>query len=217
MDNRSLLDGALTALDKALKAVITTPSAARPIPHAVANQAENAPEVCLSEAERAHAAGLMRVNHAGEVAAQALYHGQSIFAQGSEIKQMLRQAAREEADHLAWCDQRLRELGSRPSLLGPVWYAGGFIIGALAAKFGDSVSLGFISETEKQVEGHIDSHLKQLPSADARSRAILEAMRRDEITHGAAARAAGGAELTPAVIAAMRASSKVMTTASYWL
>jgi ubiquinone biosynthesis monooxygenase Coq7 len=159
----------------------------------------------------------MRVNHAGEVAAQALYHGQAAFAARPEVRTLLEEAAREEADHLAWCEQRLRELGSRPSLLGPLWYAGSFAIGAAAALAGDRASLGFVSETERQVEGHIGSHLERLPAHDARSRAILEAMRSDEIEHGAEARAAGGVELPPPVRAAMRATAKVMTTTSYWL
>jgi ubiquinone biosynthesis monooxygenase Coq7 len=159
----------------------------------------------------------MRVNHAGEVAAQALYHGQAAFARRPEVRDMLLQAAREEADHLAWCDQRLRELDSRPSVLGPLWYAGSFAIGAAAAVAGDSVSLGFVSETERQVEGHIDSHLDKLPPQDVRSRAVLEQMRSDEMAHGAAARAAGGVELPPPVQTAMRATARVMTTTSYWL
>lgn len=130
---------------------------------------------------------------------------------------MLLRAAREEADHLAWCDQRLRELDSRPSVLGPLWYAGSFAIGAAAAVVGDAISLGFVSETERQVEGHIDSHLEKLPAADSRSRAVLEQMRADEIAHGAAARAAGGVELPPPVQSTMRATARVMTTTSYWL
>jgi ubiquinone biosynthesis monooxygenase Coq7 len=129
---------------------------------------------------------------------------------------MLLQAAREEADHLAWCEQRLKELGSRPSLLGPLWYAGSFAIGAAAAVAGDRISLGFVSETEKQVEGHIDSHLQRLPQADTRSRAVLEVMRGDEIAHGVAARDAGGTELPPPVRDAMQATAKVMTSTSYW-
>lgn len=175
------------------------------------------PEAPLDDAERREAASLMRVNHAGEVAAQALYHGQAAFAARPEVRDWLLQAAREEADHLAWCDQRLRELGSRPSLLGPLWYAGSFAIGVAAGLAGDRVSLGFVSETERQVEGHIDSHLERLPAADARSRAVLRVMRDDEAAHGAAARAAGGTGLPPPVRQAMRATAKVMTTTSRWL
>ena len=135
----------------------------------------------------------MRVNHTGEVAAQALYHGQAFVARSDGTREMLLQAAREETDHLAWCETRLAELQSRPSLLNPLWYGGSFAIGALAAALGDRISLGFVAETERQVEGHLDVHLARLPASDARSRAILEAMRADEIQHGAAATAAGGA------------------------
>jgi ubiquinone biosynthesis monooxygenase Coq7 len=159
----------------------------------------------------------MRVTHAGEVAAQALYHGQAAFARTPELRDMLLQAAREEADHLAWCQQRLGELDARPSLLGPLWYAGSFAIGAVAASLGDRISLGFVAETERQVEGHIDDHLGRLPQADARSRAILEAMRHDEIVHGESARNAGGTELPAPAREAMRATSHVMTFTSYWV
>jgi len=195
--------------------VLATPTAARPIPTPAGGTA--APDASLSEAERRESANLMRVNHSGEVAAQALYHGQALFAWRPEVRDMLLRAAREEADHLAWCDQRLRELGSRPSVLGPLWYVGSFAIGASVAVVSDTVSLGFVSETEKQVEGHIDSHLDKLPANDERSRAVLEQMRADEIAHGAAARNAGGVDLPPPVKSAMRATARVMTRASYWL
>ncbi|NBR16419.1 MAG: 2-polyprenyl-3-methyl-6-methoxy-1,4-benzoquinone monooxygenase [Gammaproteobacteria bacterium] len=199
MSNDSPIDNLLVSVDRALRAVFATPTAARPVPRPAAG-VPGADETTLSAAERRESASLMRVNHAGEVAAQALYHGQAVFA-----------------DHLAWCDQRLRELGSRPSVLGPLWYAGSFAIGAAAAVAGDAISLGFVSETERQVEGHIDSHLEKLPTGDTRSRAVLEQMRADEMAHGAAARAAGGAELPPPVQSAMRATARVMTTTSYWL
>jgi ubiquinone biosynthesis monooxygenase Coq7 len=159
----------------------------------------------------------MRVNHAGEVAAQALYHGQALLAREGPTREFLLQAAREESDHLAWCDARLAELGSRPSLLNPLWYAGSFAIGALAASFGDRASLGFVAETERQVEGHLDDHLARLPREDARSRAVLEAMRRDESGHGTRARDAGGAALPLPVREAMRATARLMTRASYWI
>lgn len=171
----------------------------------------------LDEREKREVAGLMRVNHSGEVAAQALYHGQAAFARNPATREMLLRAAREEADHLAWCQDRLRELDSRPSLLSPLWYAGSFAIGAAAAAFGDRVSLGFVSETERQVEGHIDSHLARLPAQDQRSRAILEQMRSDEIEHGAHARNAGGMELPLPVRALMRGTARVMTFTSYWV
>jgi len=176
-----------------------------------------APLPVLTDGEKREAAGLMRVNHAGEVAAQALYHGQAAFARNPATRALLLQAAREEADHLGWCQQRLSELGSRPSVLGPLWYAGSFAIGALAAALGDRISLGFVAETERQVEGHIDSHLERLPAADTRSRTILEAMRQDEIQHGEAAISAGGGELPAPARALMRGTARVMTFTSYWV
>lgn len=213
MSTNSPIDNLLVSVDRALRSVFATPTAARPMPRPASATADAA----LTPAEKREAASLMRVNHAGEVAAQALYHGQAAFARRPEVRDMLLRAAREEADHLAWCDQRLRELGSRPSVLGPLWYAGSFAIGAAAAVAGDAVSLGFVSETERQVEGHIDSHLEKLPAGDTRSRAVLEQMRADEIAHGSAARAAGGVDLPPPVQTAMRTTASVMTNTSYWL
>lgn len=171
----------------------------------------------LSEAERWEAAGLMRVNHTGEIAAQALYEGQALIARSHATRALLNKAAREETDHLAWCEMRLRELGSRPSLLNPLWYAGSFAIGALAAAFGDRASLGFVAETERQVEGHLDGHLSRLPGRDSRSRAIVQAMREDEIAHGGAAQAAGAAELPAAVRKLMRHTARIMTRTAYWI
>jgi ubiquinone biosynthesis monooxygenase Coq7 len=159
----------------------------------------------------------MRVNHAGELAAQALYHGQALVARSAATRDMLIAAARSESDHLAWCEKRLRELAARPSLLNPLWYAGSFAIGAAAALLGDRASLGFVAETERQVEGHLDEHLGRLPPADTRSRAILRAMRAEEIAHGAAAAAAGGTALPPPVRALMRHTARVMTGTSYWI
>jgi ubiquinone biosynthesis monooxygenase Coq7 len=157
----------------------------------------------------------MRVNHAGEIAAQALYHSQALFARDPETRGFLQQAAREEADHLAWCDQRLKELGSRPSVLTPLWYAGSFAIGALAGLLGDRASLGFVAETERQVEGHLRGHLDRLPAEDQRTRAIVEAMKHDEATHANHASAAGAAELPGPIRELMRATAKVMTTTAY--
>ena len=203
------LDTLISTVDKALRSVLAPAQAARPLPATGA-----APG--LTEAERRESGALMRVNHTGEVAAQALYHGQAFVARNENTRQMLLKAAREETDHLAWCETRLSELQSRPSLLNPLWYAGSFAIGALAATFGDRVSLGFVAETERQVEGHLNVHLARLPAADLRSRAILEQMRTDEISHGAAARTAGGTELPAPARVLMKHTSRVMTHTAYW-
>jgi ubiquinone biosynthesis monooxygenase Coq7 len=159
----------------------------------------------------------MRVNHSGEVAAQALYHGQALISRSPATRDLLLRAAHEEADHLAWCETRLKELDSRPSLLVPLWYCGSFAIGALAAAMGDRTSLGFVVETERQVEGHLNEHLARLPADDTRSRAILNVMRTDEIEHGATAKSAGASELPAPVRALMRHVAKVMTTAAHWI
>jgi ubiquinone biosynthesis monooxygenase Coq7 len=182
-----------------------------------ANPAQATAPVELPDDQRRHAAALMRINHAGEVAAQALYHGQALTARNPAIRETLRQAADEEGDHLAWCDERLRELGSRPSLLNPVWYVGSFAIGALAGACGDRVSLGFLVETERQVEGHLEDHLARLPAADTRSRRVLEEMKRDEVRHGDTAQAAGAAELPAPVKLLMKLTSRVMTRTAYYL
>jgi 3-demethoxyubiquinol 3-hydroxylase len=159
----------------------------------------------------------MRVNHAGEVAAQALYRGQALTARNAEAAAAMSQAAAEEIDHLAWCEHRITELGGRVSVLNPVWYAGSFFIGSLAGALGDRTSLGFLSETERQVESHLQDHLDRLPAADARSRAIVEQMQHDEIAHGAKAETLGAAALPRWVKAAMRLTSRLMTRGSYWL
>ena len=159
----------------------------------------------------------MRVNHAGEIAAQALYHGQALVARSDTTRALLLKAAHEETDHLAWCETRLKELDSRPSLLNPLWYAGSFAIGAAAALLGDRASLGFVVETERQVEGHLDEHLARLPQDDTRSRAILQTMRTDEIAHGVSAKAAGGAELPSPVRFLMRNTARLMTSTAYWI
>jgi ubiquinone biosynthesis monooxygenase Coq7 len=159
----------------------------------------------------------MRVNHAGEIAAQGLYLGQALTARTAETREALRKAAAEEGDHLAWCRDRLDELGSRASLLNPIWYAGSVAMGALAGLFGDRASLGFMAETERQVEGHLASHLDRLPPEDARSRAIVEQMQADEVGHGRAAVAAGAATLPEPVPRLMRMASRVMTGTAYWI
>jgi ubiquinone biosynthesis monooxygenase Coq7 len=208
------LDALLATADRALKAVFAPVRASRPTP-APPPAAPGTDPAPLTDAERREAAGLMRVNHAGEVAAQALYHGQAAVARSERTRAWLLKAAEEEADHLAWCETRLAELGSRPSVLNPLWYAGSFAIGVVAASIGDRTSLGFVAETEKQVEGHIDSHLERLPPGDARSRAILEVMRADEIAHGSHAMANGGVVLPGPVRELMRRTARVMTTAAY--
>lgn len=171
----------------------------------------------LPEAQRREAAGLMRVNHAGEMAAQGLYHGQALVARDPAVRTLLAQAAREETDHLAWCEQRLKELQDRPSLLDPFWYAGSFAIGVVAGLASDKVSLGFVAETERQVERHLDSHLERLPPTDARSRAIVEGMRADEKAHGELASRAGGVELPQPVRQAMQLAARVMTGTARWV
>lgn len=158
---------------------------------------------------------LMRVNHVGEVCAQALYQAQAVATANPQLKAQMAQAAREEVDHLAWTEQRLAQLGDRPSLLNPLWYGGAFLIGLAAGRLGDRVSLGFVVETERQVEHHLDGHLDTLPEQDTRSRAIVAQMRDDEIRHGDNARQAGGIDLPAPIRQAMRAASRVMTTAAY--
>jgi ubiquinone biosynthesis monooxygenase Coq7 len=204
------LDGLISAADNALRAVFA-PAVAR-------RQPPGLPEAAaLPENERRHVAGLMRVNHAGEIAAQALYHGQALLARSAETREFLLRAAEEEGDHLAWCEQRLKELGDRASLLDPFWYAGSFAIGAAAAAIGDGLSLGFVTETERQVESHLAGHLAQLPAADTRSRRILETMQLDEVGHAQAATRRGAVELPFPVRALMKLTSKVMTKTAYRL
>ena len=171
----------------------------------------------LSPAQRSAAARLMRVNHAGEIAAQALYQGQAFLARRPEIAAAMHTAAVEEMDHLAWCERRLSELGGRTSLLNPLWYAGSFAIGVMAAASGDASSLGFITETEKQVEAHLQGHLQRLPESDLRSRRILAAMQEDEAAHGAKAEQIGGKPLPRVIRAAMKLTARLMTRGSFWL
>ncbi len=182
-----------------------------------ANPAESRAEASMSEQERRHSAGLMRVNHVGEVCAQALYEAQAAFAKDDATKQQFRLAGQEEVDHLAWTAARLKELGSHTSVFNPLWYAGAYALGAVAAKLGDANSLGFVVETERQVEAHLNSHLTQLPEQDQRSRAIVIQMRDDEVAHAEAAQQMGGAELPAPVKGAMRAMAKVMTGTAYYL
>ncbi len=179
------------------------------------NPAQGVAEPGLTEQEKTHSAGLMRVNHVGEVCAQALYAAQSAFAKTPLTREQFQKAGEEEVDHLAWTADRLRELGSRTSLLNPLWYAGSFALGAVAARLGDPVSLGFVVETERQVEAHLDRHLDELPPNDLRSRAIVTQMRDDEAAHAEAAAQLGAAELPLPVKKVMEAMAKVMTTAAY--
>jgi len=210
-------DRLLSVLDQGLKAISGVPGnvahTGRPVPAPPGGSSGPAP----GSPEARHAAALMRVNHAGEVAAQALYHGQALVARDPAVRTFMLDAAREEGDHLDWCKARLTALGSHPSRLDPLWYAGSLGIGALAGLAGDRVSLGFITETERQVEGHIEEHLARLPAEDAASRAVLEQMRRDEIAHGANARARGASELPGPIRRLMRATARVMTASAYWI
>lgn len=203
------LDRLLDDAQRALETVLGAPAAER------GNPAVGVPEVALDDDERRHAAGLMRINHVGEVCAQALYCGQAAVARDEATRTHLLHAAQEETDHLAWCADRLRELDSRPSLLNPLWYAGSYAIGALAGLRGDGWNLGFVVETEHQVEAHIDEHLQSLPAADARSRAILRTMKIDEARHAAAAEQAGARILPPPVPTLMALASKVMKSIAY--
>ena len=206
----TLLDRFIIEFDTALRSVVGGANAHRQPPGADVHS-----EVILESSEREHAAGLMRVNHVGEVCAQALYQSQKIFARNPEIQEMLHHSGQEEMDHLAWCETRLRELDSHTSYLNPFWYAGSFAIGLLAGLAGDQWSLGFVAETEKQVENHLQSHLATLPENDQQSRAIVEQMRLDEIEHGKEAMEAGGVVLPPTVQKLMEASSKLMTSSAY--
>lgn len=214
--NHSPVDQFIIEFDRALRSIVGATPMRRPVP---ATEINDSPElgIKLTQEEEAHAAGLMRVNHVGEVCAQALYQSQKLHAKSDALKQKLEQAAIEEEDHLAWCERRLEELNSRPSLLNPVWYAGSFVLGSLAGLAGDKISLGFVAETEKQVEHHLDGHLKELPENDHRSRAIVAQMRADEIEHGKMAMTEGGVELPSVVQKAMKTMAKVMTSTAYRL
>ncbi|RFB69418.1 MULTISPECIES: 2-polyprenyl-3-methyl-6-methoxy-1,4-benzoquinone monooxygenase [unclassified Herbaspirillum] len=196
-------------LDKALRVVSGVVASSRP------NPAAQISDAAMSDAEKRHSAGLMRVNHVGEVCAQALYDAQGRFSRTQALKQQFAHAGIEEEDHLAWTAERLRELGSHTSLLNPLWYAGSYVLGSIAARLGDARNLGFVAETERQVELHLISHLEELPAQDAKSRAIVDQMRKDEVEHGEAAKALGAAEMPAAIRGAMKMMSKVMTTVAY--
>jgi len=209
-----LLDRMIAAADRALRTVAATPAPGRPYPpgaHGAAEPAQLTPE------ERRQAAALMRVNHVGEVCAQALYEAQALGTPDPRLREAFAAAAREETDHLAWTEQRIDELGGRKSLLNPLWYCGAFAVGLLAARMGDRMSLGFMAETEKQVEQHLQGHMSRLPAADEASRAVVEQMSADEVRHGQAAMTLGGVELPLPVRLAMRAAARVMTTTAHYI
>jgi 3-demethoxyubiquinol 3-hydroxylase len=206
-----MLDRLIVEFDKGLRTLMAEAHSGRPHPD---KQIE---EPSLTDREKNHAAALMRINHCGEVCAQALYSGQSMTARNKETVAALQQAAREETEHLAWCEKRIKELGGRTSALNPILYGSSFVLGAIAGALGDRLNLGFLAETERQVGRHLESHLKLLPENDAKSRAIIEQMRLDEAEHAASAIQHGGVALPKPVRAAMQAASKTMTTSTYYL
>lgn len=207
----SPFDQFIVGIDKALRVISGVTAPTRATPGARIDDGD------LDPRQQRHSAGLMRINHVGEVCAQALYNAQARFAKEPALRAQFEQAGREEEDHLAWTAQRLAELGSQPSFLNPLWYAGSYAMGAVAAQLGDARSLGFVVETERQVEAHLNDHLDQLPELDAKSRAIVEQMRVDEIAHGAAAQAMGASEVPAPVKLAMTGMAKVMTTTAYYI
>lgn len=205
-----MMNALILATDSALRTLFAEPRASRP------NPAANVADLELNEAERRQSGALMRINHVGEVCAQALYTGQALACQSPALRAQLAEASREETDHLAWTQQRLQDLNDRPSWLNPLWYAGAFAIGFAAGKLGgDKVSLGFVVETERQVEAHLQSHMDLLPASDLASRAIVSAMKTDEIAHAKMAQQAGAVELPAPVKTLMQAAAKVMTTVAH--
>ncbi|TXI73288.1 MAG: 2-polyprenyl-3-methyl-6-methoxy-1,4-benzoquinone monooxygenase [Dokdonella sp.] len=202
-------DRTIIEFDKALRAVFAPASTRRPVPGSLL------PEAPLSDAERSHAAALMRINHVGEICAQALYQGQALTCRQPAVRQALAHAADEETEHLAWTERRLVEFGDRKSLLNPLWYLGALSIGVVAGKLGDDWNLGFLAETERQVEAHLERHLAQLPVQDAKSRAIVEQMKRDEMAHAATAEQLGARPLPGLAKLAMRLASQVMVRTAY--
>jgi ubiquinone biosynthesis monooxygenase Coq7 len=204
-----MIDKLILEFDKALRTVFAQAPTARAMPGA------ELPDADLADAERAHAAALLRIDHVGEVCAQALYQGQALTCRDPAIRQALRQAAWEETEHLNWTERRIAELGGRKSLLNPLWYAGSLAIGLVAGKLGDAWNLGFLAETERQVEAHLDSHLASLPAQDQRSRAVVDQMKADEIRHAETAVQWGARQLPTPVTAAMRSMAKLMTSTAY--
>lgn len=207
----SILDPLIAQVDQALRTLFAQTPTTRPMP------GERLPDTELTESEKRHVAALMRINHVGEVCAQALYAGQAFAAREDTVREAMQQAAWEETEHLNWTERRIAELGGRTSLLNPLWYAGAWTIGAVAGRLGDFISLGFVVETERQVEAHLESHLSQLPAADRRSQAIILQMKDDEMAHAVAARQLGAAEFPPIAKRAMKTAAKVMTMTAYWV
>jgi ubiquinone biosynthesis monooxygenase Coq7 len=205
------IDRFIIGFDNALRTLLTPAQTLRSVP------GTGLPEVELTDTEKNETTALMRVNHVGEICAQALYQGQALTARDAEVQQALTQAAREETEHLAWTERRIAELGGRKSLLNPLWYGGSFAIGAIAGMLGDKWNLGFLAETERQVEVHLAGHLQRLPQHDVKSRAIVAQMQVDEAGHATTAMSYGGAELPMPVKLAMQLGSKVMTRTAYWV
>lgn len=205
------MDWLIIEFDRALKAILGPAPSSRPVP------GDSLPEPDMTNEERARAAALMRVNHCGEVCAQALYQGQALMSRNPIVTRTLQRAREEETEHLGWTAQRISELGGRPSLLNPLWYAGSLAIGMIAGRLGENTNLAFLVETEKQVETHLADHMERLPQSDRKSWAILEQMRQDEISHGDTARRLGGHNLPLPAILGMKLASKVMTTTAYWV
>jgi len=208
----SPIDHFLFHIDNGVRTLLNAPQVTER-----ANPADTTDEATLSDTDKDLAGRLMRINHAGEVAAQGLYQGQALTAKLPQVREQMNRAAQEENDHLNWCDNRCKELGTHTSYLSPFWYLGSLTMGAIAGKLGDKWSLGFVSETEHQVVRHLDSHLSQLSPEDKKSRAILEQMKQDELRHAIIAENAGAAKLPKAVKLAMKTSSKVMTKGAYYL
>ena len=205
------IDKFIIGFDSALRTLTTSAQTVRPVP------GNDLPETDLTDTEKRLSCALMRINHVGEVCAQALYQGQGLTARNEAVQQTLMKAAREETEHLAWTERRIAELGGRKSLLNPLWYGGSFTIAVVAGLLGDKWNLGFLAETEHQVEAHLAGHLQRLPYADEKSRAIVEQMKMDEASHATMALSHGGAELPLAVKMAMKMGSKVMTGTAFWV
>ncbi|MBS0543872.1 MAG: 2-polyprenyl-3-methyl-6-methoxy-1,4-benzoquinone monooxygenase [Proteobacteria bacterium] len=206
-----MIDQLILEFDKALRTVFAPARSVRPVP------GDELPDAVLEDDERRHAAALMRVNHVGEICAQALYQGQALMSRDPAIRESLQQASDEETEHLAWTERRIAELGGRKSLLNPLWYGGALAVGMVAGRFGDRWNLGFLAETERQVEAHLKGHLESLPAQDRKSRAIVEQMKADEVEHAETALRLGAQELPAPVKGVMKLAARVMTRTTYWV